>query len=177
MVLLGRSGDGGATRKQPSFSRALRMGSSLPSRAKKEIHSGQKYQHMPKRGPVEQLPGRGWCGQRQEAGDKASGLGAAPPQPVGSKRHVYTQDLPASSFPPQGAPQPCWISQAWISRLRPPPTQPCPPALASRPAPSSPVPQFPCLTTSSCLWVRKGPGLEEGGLSSRWGMIPGRTHS
>lgn len=78
-----------------------------------------------------------------------------------------TQDLPDSSFQPQGAPRPSWTSQAWISLLPAPPTQPCPPTLVTRPALSSPAPRFPCLMMSSCLWVRKGAGLEEGGLGCR----------
>lgn len=84
------------------------------------------------------------------------------------------QGWPDSPFPPQGAPRPFWTSQAWIFLRQAPPTQPCPPALVTRPARSSPAPQFPCLMMSSCLWVRKGLGLgpEQGRLSYRWGMMP-----
>nr|KAF6495002.1 golgi associated, gamma adaptin ear containing, ARF binding protein 1 [Rousettus aegyptiacus] len=58
-------------------------------------------------------------------------------------------DAAASSIP---APRPCWTSQAWIS-LPQEPIQPRPPALVTRPAPSSPASPFPCLTMSSCLWA------------------------
>ncbi|DAA29123.1 TPA: ADP-ribosylation factor-binding protein GGA1 [Bos taurus] len=46
---------------------------------------------------------------------------------------------------------------AWISLRQAPPTQLCPPALATRPARSSPAPQCPCLMMSSCLWASATP--------------------
>lgn len=94
---------------------------------------------------------------------KYGGQFAVPQPPMNSESlSVLPQDLPDSPFPSQGAPRPCWTSQAWISLLRAPPTQPCPPALVTRPALSNPAPPYPCLMMSSCLWVRKGPGPEWG---------------
>lgn len=94
---------------------------------------------------------------RSQARVMWSGGELAAPQPQGLC--VFsTQGWPDSPFPPQGAPRPFWTSQAWISLRQAPPTQLCPPALATRPARSSPAPRFPYLMMSSCLWVRKGLG-------------------
>lgn len=69
--------------------------------------------------------------------------------------NVLRLGLAGASLPIQGALQPCWTSRASIFPPAPR-TQLCPPALADRPAPSHSAPLSPCLTTSSCPWVRKG---------------------
>nr|KAF6373725.1 golgi associated, gamma adaptin ear containing, ARF binding protein 1 [Pipistrellus kuhlii] len=79
--------------------------------------------------------------------------------------------LPAPSL---GAPRPCWTSQAWISLLQAPPTQPCPPALSPRPAPSSPAPPSPCLTMSSCLWASVTPHHPQ---AQAWMVLDGTASS
>lgn len=97
---------------------------------------------------------------------KAGGILCCPSTPTDSEPECPPTGLADSPFPPQGAPRPCWTSQAWIFLLRAPPTWPCPPTLVIRPALSSPAPLYPCLMMSSCLWVRKklDPGRGEAQL-------------
>lgn len=131
-------------------------------RGKKEVHSVRKGHHVPKKRPGKQIRGRGSVAKEGKlAAPRPQGLGVA-----------SAQGWPDSPFPPQGAPRPCWTSQVWISLRWAPLTQPRPPALVTRPAWSSPAPQLPYLTMSSCLWVRKGRGPEQDRLCCRWGVMP-----
>lgn len=154
------------------------MGGSWPSREKEKIGSGQKEHRVLDKGPGVRFGGQDSMakegkGSRRAVGGRGTAScppGPPPPQHLG----LQQPDCPPpraclTLLSPQGAPRPCWTSPAWISLLRAPPTQACPPALLTQPAPSSLAPQFPCLMMSSCLWVRKGWGPEEGGLAAGGG--------
>lgn len=144
------------------------MGGSWLSREMEEIGSGQKEHRGLDREPSDRFGGQDNVAKKGEGSRRAvrgGGIACCAPPP----RHLGLQepDCPPprvclTFLSPQGARRPCWTSPAWISPLQAPPIQPCPPALLTRPAPSSLAPQFPCLTMSSCLWVRRGRGPEEG---------------
>lgn len=119
-------------------------------------------------------PGQGG-GKKQEGCERWGGRGGQQAGLQEPERPPRRTGLTLLSS--QGAPRPCWTSQAWISLPRAPPTQSCPPAPVTRPAPSSLAPPFPCLTMSSCLWVRRGPGPEEGGLAAGGGGSGGDARS
>lgn len=155
---------GGTTRKQQSLRGALK-----DERQSANYKGSRKYV-LCRRDTTCQRRG---LASRSQARVMWPGGELAAPQPQGLCMSS-ARGWPDSPSPPQGAPRPFWTSQAWISLRQAPPTQLCPPALATRPARSSPAPRCPCLMMSSCLWVRKGlgPGLEQGRLSCRWGVIP-----